>query len=162
MAVAIQVAGPCLVKTDTGSANALESLGYTRDGAQITFDGYMLDVPVDDNGGEAGPPADVQYMGETATIVLNLTKYDSAVIAKVTPRLYGGTDGQVGTPGTLFFGDSKSYRLLLATTLLPYNFVRAILRSANEVNKGTKFSEYRLVWTAYKNASSVLWNTTVV
>lgn len=162
MAVAIHVAGLATIKVDTGDANALETLGYTRDGTEITEEARFIDVPGDENGGDEGPPVDVQYLGETARIRLELTKYDSAVAAKVFPRLYGGTDGQPGTAGTLMFGDSKTYRLLIHTIAEPYNYPRAFPRGAVELNKGTRFSTLVLEFEAHKDGNGVLRNATVV
>lgn len=160
MAAAIQVAGLATIKVDTGSSNALETLGITRNGAEITDNGYFLDVHTDTDGGDDGPPTDIQYLGQTATIRLELTKYDEAVAAKLRPRLYGGTDGVVGTVGSLLIGGSKTYRLLIHSVTDPYNFPVVVFREPIEINKGTKFSTLLIVGTAYRNGSSVLRNAT--
>lgn len=143
---------------DTGSAHALENLGYTRDGAQIRSDAYMLDVPSDDAGGESGPPADVQHLGEVMHIIMDLTKWDATILAKVTPRKYGGTAGTPGTPGSLLIGGGLTYRLIVYTAVTPLNFPCVIFREPYEFNRGTKFSTMRLEGTAYKNGSGLLYN----
>ena len=58
----IQVAGLAPIKVDG------ELLGYTRNGADTTKEAYWLDVPGDENGGDDGPPIDVQYLGEIARV----------------------------------------------------------------------------------------------
>lgn len=153
-------AGAALIRVDTASANALEDLGYTEDGAQISIRQYTLDVPGDENGGNEGPPIDVQHLGETAEIRLTMTKWEASVADKIAARLYGGTTGTPGTPGTMMFNESKTYRLVVHTTTTPFNFPRVIFKDAIEINKGTKFSRFVIVATAYKNASGVLYNST--
>src|SRR5689334_12322882 len=120
--VEIQVAGATPIRIDTGTSHSLETLGLTRDGGTVRFDPYVLDIHTDGEGGESGPPADVQYLGETAQIHLELTKWDEAVADKIRPRLYGGTAGIVAPAGTLMIGSGLSFRLLLYSTTRPYNF----------------------------------------
>ena len=160
MANIITVAGLATIKVDTGAANALETLGFTKDGAHIRVIPYMYDVPTDENGGDAGPPTDIQAMGAIAQITLHFTKYDESIMDKVVCIQYGGTAGTIATPGSLMFGDTKSYRLLIHSVSFPRNFLRVVFREPFEVNKGTKYSEHILIGTAYKNASNILWNTT--
>ena len=158
MAESVQVAGPCLVKVGTGSAGSLETLGYTRQGADVRDQAFFVDVPGDQNGGDQGPPIDIQYMGEIARIRLELTKWDDAIAAKIRTRLLAGTEGSPGTAGTLMFGDSKTVRVLLSTTMGPMNFPRAFLRDPWEVNKGTKYSTLVVEFEAHKDSTGVLYN----
>ena len=160
MAIEVIVDGAVLVKVDTGSSNALESLGYTIDGVQITEQAYMGDVFSDDNGGEQGPPVDIQQFGEIHIVRMLFSKIDVAVLAKVTPRQYGGTAGTVATPGTLMFQGTKTYRLLLDSETRPRNYLRAVFREPIEFNKGSKFSQYLVVAHCYKNASNIIYNST--
>lgn len=160
MAVTIVVPGLATVKLDTGDANALEILGTTRNGVEITFEGFFLDVPGDENGGDDGPPIDVQYLGETARIRMELTKWDTAIADKITHRERGGTAGVVPTAGNLQFQGSKSYRLLINTVSVPFNFPRTIIRMPIEINRGTKFSTLVIEGEAHKNASNVLYDNT--
>jgi len=160
MATQVNVSGAALVKVDTGASHSLETLGYTRDGVEVRFEARYLDVPSDDMGGEAGPPTEVQYLGEIAVIRLELTKYDPAVANKIQ-RLYDQTPGQPGTPGTLLFSAAETYRLVIDCADTPLNFPRCFLRDAIEINKGTRFSRLLMVFEAHKDASGVLWNNTV-
>lgn len=162
MAVAIQVTGPALIKVGTGAASALENLGYTRNGAEIVAEGYWINVPGDENGGDDGPPIDVQFVGETARIRLELTKWDVTVAAEVESRFKDGTGGTPGTAGTLMFSGSKAMRLVIVPTTGGRNFPRAFPRFAIELNKGTRFSTFVVEFEAHKDAAGVLWNTTVV
>jgi hypothetical protein len=147
---------------DTDNSHALASLGYCRDGAIIRFNGFFVDVPSDDAGGESGPPADLQYLGETANVTLELTKFDATVASTIVPRVWGGTAGQPAAPtgnsNTLMFQGSLSYRLVLVTGAAPYNFPRVVFREPHEINRGAKYSTWRLEATAYRNGSGILWN----
>lgn len=159
MAVAIQVAGPVLIRTGTGSANALEDLGYSAEGVEIEENVRYLDVPGDQNGGSEGIPIDVQYLGQSDLIRFDLTKYDAAVMAKLTPRLKGGTAGSIGTVGTLWQASSSYFRVLLTATNFTRNYIGCLPLEPHSLNAGTKFSRQRLSFICYP-ISGVLWNTT--
>ena len=101
----------------------------------------------------------MQYFGQIDIVRLDLSKYDTAVLAKLDCRLLGGTSGSVGTPGTLIFGGSKYYRLLISPTTGPRNYLGATPRQAIVHNRGTKFSRLRIEFECHA-ISGVLWNTT--
>lgn len=157
MAITVQVDGLAVIKVDTGTSNALESLGYTLDGSQITEQTFTHPVHSDEHGGDAGPPVDMQYMGEVHLIRLLLTKWDATVGNKIMP-IYGGTAGTPGTPGTLMF--ENAYRLLIHTTNRPRNYPRVLFYEPRELNKGTKHSQWLVVATAYKDDNGVIYNST--
>jgi hypothetical protein len=161
MAHAVNVAGPAEVKVGTGSAGALESLGYTRQGADVRNQGFFIDVPGDQNGGDQGPPIEVQYLGEIARIRLEMTKWDEAIAAKIRTRLLAGTEGTPGAAGTLMFGDSKTVRVTLSTTTGPMNFPRCFIRGEWEINKGTRYSTLVVEFEAHKDSTGVLYNAVV-
>lgn len=160
MAATVNVAGAVLIKTGTGSADALESLGYTINGARITENAFMSDVPGDEKGGNEGPPIDIQYFGQTDIIRLEMSKYDAAVYAKLVPILKGGTAGSAGTAGTLLFSGTTYFRLLLTGANFTRNYLRAVLRNPKDINCGTKFSTLMLEFECHADGSGVLWNTT--
>lgn len=165
MAISVQNAGAVLVKIDDGAGGGLQSLGYTRNGADTTKEAFFVDVPGDQNGGDEGPPIDIQYMGEIARVRLELTKWDSTVAALVSARVSAATDGQPATAGTFMFAQTKYCRLVLdgggAFTSLDMNFPLAIPRMPIELNRGTKFGILVCEFECHKNASGVLHNTTV-
>ncbi len=162
MAIQYHVAGPALIKLDTGTSNALESLGYTRDSAEIRLEARYEELKSDDMGGEQGPPGDLNYLGESATVRLELTKWDTVVADKVVARLYGGTAGMPGAPGTEMIEGAKTFRLLIHSTNNPMNFPRAILYGAVEINKGTRHSRLVLEFLALKDPTTgVLYNNVV-
>ncbi len=167
MAVAVQVAGLATIAVGAeGAAFAdLSILGYTRDGAEIVTEGHYVDIPGDENGGDEGPPIDVQYLGETAKARLELTKWNSTVADTIASRLHGATAGTPGTAGSLMFAGSYVKRVLIYKAGTPnvamFNFPRAFCRAPIEINKGTKFSTLILELEAYKDANGVLYNTSV-
>ncbi|CAK9093030.1 Uncharacterized protein SCF082_LOCUS43762, partial [Durusdinium trenchii] len=120
------VGGVQTIKVDTGTSNALETLGKTANGIQIREQVFRENVPGDANGGDAGPPIDIQYHGEIHIVTLEFTYWDDSIMAKVIPKLYGGTAGAVGTAGTLWAADSKTYRLLMDGSGFTRNYLRAI------------------------------------
>jgi len=158
MAVAVNVDGLCQIWVGTGTEDDLELLGYTRNGAELTGEAFMLDVPGDENGGDDGPPVEIESLGEIYRIRLELTKYDPSIADKVCCRLKSGTAGVPGTPGQLVFSGTKYFRLLLkplspadgATAVRPWNFLRAVPKGAIELNKGTKYSTLIMEWECHK------------
>lgn len=160
MAETINVAGATTVKVDTGSAHALDTLstGGLRNGSEVTLNGYYLDVPTDANGGDNGPPTDIQFFGESADIRLELTKWDTVIEDKIQCLLWGGTAGTPGAVGSLMFQGTLSFRLLLQTTSRPFNFPRVVWRQPRTIGKGTKYSTLVLTGTAYKDGSGILYN----
>lgn len=164
MAVEIQVTGPATIKVDTGSSNALETLGYSEDSISIEFPAFWSDVYGDAHGGREGPPIDSQYLGQIARGRLVLTRWDAAVFAKLEARVYGGTAGTVSSSdiGALMLQGSKTTRLVLDSAVRPKNFPLTIFREAIELPMGTKHSILVIPFEARRNLSSgVLWNTTV-
>ena len=163
MGISIQVSGAALIQVGTGVNGAMEILGYTRDGVSIRYDGHFLDVPTDDAGGEAGPPADIQHLGETAMITLEMTKFDSAVAGRLAARIRNTVAGAFNSPGTLLLSSSGAY----STRVLVYpidtnqsvNFPTCIIREPIEINKGTKYSQLRFEATAYSAYSGPLANS---
>ena len=160
MAIAVNVTGPALVRTGTGTANALEDLGFSINGIQLIETVFESDVPGDQNGGEEGPPIDIQYFGQIDRIRMEFSKYDELVVDKIRARLRGGTAGIIGTAGTLIAGTSVFYRLLITPTNTPRNYVAAIPREPIEVNRGTKYSRLIMEWECH-GFNGTLWNTVI-
>jgi hypothetical protein len=160
MAKAPHVAGAAWVKV--GFPTALEDLGYTRNGAETRQETYLQDVLGDENGGDDGPPIEIIYLGETARVRLEMTKYDMVVANLISARLSGGTPGVVPASGTMIFAGNKFQRVCLVCANEPVNFPRCVCREPVELNKGTKFSTLVLEFVAYMDpVTRVLWNTVV-
>ncbi len=159
MALAVQAAGVVTVKfKNTADAAAINTLGQVRNLAEVTKEAFFLDVPGDANGGDDGPPIEVQYLGEIARVRLELTKWDDTEADKIRARLSAGTAGTPGVAGTLMFGSDKHFRLLLDCTNDPRNFMRAFPRMPIEIGRGTKFSTLIMEWECHKDGNGILYN----
>lgn len=165
MAASVNNAGAVTVKIDDGQGGGLQTLGYTRNGADETSEVHWLDVPGDQNGGDDGPPIEVQYMGEIRRVRLELTKWDTAVAALIKARVAGATDGIPATPGTMIFTQAKGFRLVLdgngSVANLDQNYIACIPRMPIEVNKGTKYATLVCEFECHKASNGTLANQTV-
>lgn len=171
MSALVQVPGACLVKTNTGSTGALESLGYSINGVEVSEEMLTEDVPGDQNGGEGGPPVDIQDFGHIARIRMELSVWDFTVAGKIRGRLNAATSsytptpgaGISPTPGTLIVANILHFRLLLLPTIAgdAMNFLAAVPREPYAINLGTKFARLIFEWIAYPPVGGgTLWNTT--
>jgi hypothetical protein len=167
MPVTIQVDGATQIFIAAPNNGSLEELGYTTDGCQIVENIFTTEVHSDEFGGESGPPADIQYLGEYHIVRLNLSKYDEAVANKIRASTAGGTAGTPATRGTLYRQDTKSWRLLIKTPNRPRNYLSVVFREPREFNKGTKFSQLRVEAHCFESTAptpgvvgGVLYNTT--
>jgi hypothetical protein len=152
--------GKAQIKVGTGSEGALEILGYTRNGADVTEEGFFIDVPGDENGGDAGDPIDIQYLGEMARVRIELTKFDTSVVDKVQARLNTAkTRGEIGTPGFFIFLNDVAFRLLINSPNNPQNFLRAVPRAPTQRNMGVRFTMIVMEFDCYKNDNGVLYNS---
>lgn len=163
MALAIIYDGPALVRV-TGTGSTLGDFAYTADGVRVTQNPFYYQVPGDQNGGSDGPPIDLQILGETADITLDITKFDTTQMGYICSFINGGTSGVVPTSGTLMFQEAKTFRVLIVPTLnsvvtRPLNFPRCIVNPV-ELNKGVKFTRPFLSFTAHKDDSGILFNAT--
>jgi hypothetical protein len=167
MAVTVNVPGLASIVVCPAAGTPLYALGYTQNGAMITFEGYELRVPGDENGGDDGPPVEIQYLGQTARVRLELTKFDTTIADLVIPRFSGGTLGQpvasASPVGSLLFAGSGFFRLIINSPTRPYNFpCVSLLRAPQEINVGTKYQRHILEAECYKHPTTgVLFNRTV-
>jgi len=160
MALAIQLGGLATIKVCT-TGGALATLGYTINGAEITEVVMTEEVHGDENGGDGGPPIDIQYLGEVHTVRLTLTKYDETVLNTIRAGIAGGTAGTPGTSGSLYFQGSVYWRLLIHSVNTPRNYICAVFTDAKEVNIGTKHSKAIVTAKCYRAAvATAMYNST--
>lgn len=157
MAKQIQVGGAALVQV-AASAGVLADLGYTINGVEITENIYKGEVPGDENGGEEGPPIDIQYFGEVHTIRMQFSKYDATVMTTIKAGIAAATEGTPATSGTLYFQATKDWKLKISSTNFTRTYGRVIFSEPKEFNVGTKFTRMMIVATCYKDANNVLWS----
>jgi hypothetical protein len=148
--VIVNVGGLITVSVGMGSA-AVKTLGYTQNGITYVEEGFYTDVPGDENGGDEGPPIEVQYMGEIHRIRAELTKYDSAVASEIGAKVAGATHGVPATAGTLYFA-SASYMRVQAVGANGHvrNYPYTIPRMPIELNAGTRYSRLVIEFEAHK------------
>ena len=168
MAITVNVAGLATIKIAAGGA--LQDFGYTMDGARITTEGFTVNVPGDENGGDEGPPVEIQYLGEIVRVRLEMTKWDVSVGNVLSARFKGGTAGVPVAAGSLVFSAGGYFRLVISAANAPWNFPCAtLIKQPIEINAGTKYSKLLVEFECYKNPSAgngadagVLYNTTIV
>lgn len=164
MAATVVVPGAATVKIQV-TGGSIVTLGYTRNGVEISEATYLLDVPGDENGGDEGTPIDVQHLSEAHVLRLNLTKWDTTVATELFKKTPGTTiNSTLGTPaaaGTLLFAQGGTYRVLIDAANFDRNYPRCVLRGAIEHSVGSKYQALLCELVAYKDGSGVLWNTTM-
>lgn len=160
MALSIQVDGLATIKIASPAGGSLETLGYSINGVEITEQIFTEEVKGDENGGDAGPPIDVQYLGEMHVIRITMTKYDEAVLNKIRAGIAGGTAGTISTSGTLYMQGTVAFRLLIHSVNRPRNYINVIFQEPKEINKGTIHSKATIIGRAYYGANNVIYNAT--
>lgn len=172
MAATVQLPGAAPVSVGTGSTNALQQLGYTVGGCEITSEKLIEDVPGDQGGGEGGIPIEFQHFGRIDRVHLELSKVDLAVFAKLETAI--NTNGSLSTitagtspiPGSLILSNLAYFRLLINPTngILIRNYPIAIPRDAHVLGPiGTKWARVVVDFTCYPDLTTtppLLWNTT--
>jgi hypothetical protein len=155
--------GKAAIMVGSGSGGALEFLGYTRNGADVTTEGFWIDVPGDELGGDSGPPIEIQYIAEMARVRLEMTKWDAVVLNKVMKRINLATKGTgiLGEPGTFIFMNNYHFRLTVASPTDPRNYYIAIPRAPTQRNMGVRFAMKVMEFDCYANAQGVLWDNNV-
>jgi hypothetical protein len=121
--------GPALVYTGTGSAGALELLGYTDRGVEVSIDKNYENILTD----ILGPmtPQELQDFGEVAQITAPLIAVDRTVLNKAMNRGNRGSNGQLNTPGRLVGHNGDSFRVGIAAAAdTPWSFSNCVVRPA--------------------------------
>lgn len=182
MANSVYVPGAALIRTGTGSSLALEDLGYTVDGVEITEKEFGIDVKSDRYGGSQGQNIDYQILGLGAEIKLELVEITLATFLKLQSRMptnstFTAAPGKVPYPGTLTFGTADGengggglFRTLIigakdaillaatpgseATMLTPRNYPFCRVKDAIGYNLGTRHAKASVTIEAYMGVVS--------
>jgi hypothetical protein len=145
------VNGTALVSVGTGSAGALETLGYTDQGVDIEIEELTNDIITDVMG---MAPQEVQSMGMIARITVPLIAVDRTVLAKITGRGDRTTVGLVNTPGLLLGTNSHLFRVGIAAPLdTPWSFSKCFMRPGFGAKLATKANPFRVQFTAIPYAA---------
>lgn len=153
MARAFMVPGPTLLKTGTGAASALETLGLTEDGVRCRVTIAHGQVRSD----AAGPEqfADLQRFGERAMIRAKLADYDDTILMKLIALAMGNvTEGVAGTPGSLVGAGGSSYKLVLSNANKIYRFTTVTLANAADFVLGTRVMYPEVEFLAWRLVSA--------
>lgn len=122
--IAYRVHGPAVITVGTATNNAIEDLGVAENGCNIQITQHLRPIYSDVGGPET--PVDVQDMGQTGKISVDLTAWNEEVLQKLYLRA-GGANGQAATFGDVtprgrFIGtDGKLFCLTLIPQLQTAN-----------------------------------------
>ncbi|MBP3954965.1 hypothetical protein J8F10_37400 [Gemmata sp. G18] len=157
------VNGAARVQVGTGSAGALELLGYTDRGVQIDITELKKDI-VTDISGEA--PQDVQDMSMTARIVVNLIAMDRAVFKKLQGRGDRTTPGLANTAGLVLGAGGYLFRVGIESPFdEPWSFNKCFIRPGYGTTLASAANPFRIEFqaipwaaaTAVTNKDTPLW-----
>lgn len=168
--------GPVELYTGTGSASALEFLGYSENGMQIEIRETFEDVHSD----LLGPriPTDVQHFQADALITGDLVRWNESVLEKCEDRSLngaGGTGASFGIVsklevGALMLAYGKTYRLLcdapsldlggagsgaIMPGLIPLNFPYAYLHDTMTRKRGARAERVHIIFRGLANTTNI-------
>jgi hypothetical protein len=165
MATQFYSTGPAMLYVGTAGGGALEFLGFSEDGVNITLNGHFENVNAD----YAGPvlPADVQFMGEEGFIEATLTRFSDVILDKLLVRLSNSVSGNPGNAGSIGFNllgsfmvqAGYAFRLLVYGIYQPntvqypnmvavYNFYQAFLFENAQIPISIRAKRPRIVCRA--------------
>lgn len=145
---AIHVNGPALVYFRLAGKGSMSQLGISENGVDIEITPHDKPVMTD----AAGPalPADIQDMGEDATIRMALSAYDLDALAAIRRRGNAKAEGVSGNRGRLMFANGHFVQLLISSeTDEPWRFFTCILRGPRHVKPSTEYTVQRLNFYAW-------------
>ena len=149
MAVATISLGACEILVDTGTSNALETLGYSNDNVRIRQQRFTHKIYGDQNGGSEGIPLDIQNLGAIHIVQFELVNFDIDVFNKCEAAAYGVTEGETGTVGQ--FLSNTEFRLLLKpeSGVEPRNYLKAAPYQSIDWSLGVKNTQVPMAWECY-------------
>lgn len=163
------ISGPSFIYVGTGSAGALELLGFTESGCDMDVTENKSEIMTD----VLGPmtPQDFQDMGAVARVVCPLIAMDDAVMAKIMMRgdhTGAGviaTAGLINTPGLVLGSGGYGFKVGIASTFdSPWVFAKCITKTygAKLATKANPFKFEFFAWpyapfTATTGKDLTLW-----
>lgn len=145
------VNGTAFVYVGTGSAGALELLGYTEAGVDKDIKENKREIMTDLFGDMT--PQDFQDMGIVARIVAPMIAMDRAVMAKIMNRGDRTALGQMNTPGLVLGVAGYAFRVAIASSFdSPWSFYKCVTQSES-TRLATKANPYRFEFMAWPFAS---------
>ena len=131
-------------------------LGFSQDGADITYRALWGDIHSDDFGGAGGAPSDTQLLGIIGSVTASLTKYDAAEVEKLASFTAGGNGNDLPTIGTFMRQENKTATLFIDGTKKKHTFGTSFPREPQSLNAGTKFSTYIVQFEFWINSPTSL------
>lgn len=155
----VNVFGKCNIFLSVPGYNSgnMNKLGESMDMLPFEQNHFTKEVPGDANGGPDGPPIEVQWLGITYTIRLELSKYDPALALWMETRGVNATNGTIldSEIGKLMLANASS-RLCIVSAVsgTVVNFPTCLIREAISYSKGTKFETFSATIVAYRSQST--------
>ena len=152
---------PCIAHVNVGLIHVkiaypfnstLVTLGIAHDQIQISEQKFFHEAHSDANGGQSGPPTELQYLGEIHTVRMRLAAFTASsvnLLRKLTNTTLGTIDqAQIGA----FQLTNYSVRLLLDTPTESdaLNYLCAMPQTPMEIGVGTKYSEWDVQFTCHR------------
>ena len=156
------------------TANALYEAGYTRNGAEIRVQPFMVDCHSDDRGGEQGPPGEIQHLGTIVHIRAELSRFNNgAVRGGVTqPSViqalealaanWATATNAMGIPGTMCFAEGLTVRVVIDSPSDPRDYPLCIVRQPVQYNKGTIYEIFVVEFEAHLTESTSIIQDAVI
>lgn len=167
MARAVVVYGLSVVSIAKGVGGSYSELGTTQDGVMLSAEHFTHPIKNDENGGQEGPPVEIQTLGRIDRVRCELTKYDSAQAA-ILEALVAGASTVNGTPeaaGVLLFAGDKSYKVKIVSTApgtvttVTREYKRCVIHRAEHA-RGTKASTFVIEFEGHKDSNSTVFTDT--
>lgn len=143
--------GPAFVYTGTGTAGALELLGYTEAGVDMDIKENKREIMTDLFGDMT--PQDFQDMGMVARVVAPLIAMDRTVMAKIMGRGDRSVAaGDLNTPGLVLGAGGYRFKVAIASSFdSPWAFHSCLTLSAS-TRLATKANPFRFEFFAWPYA----------
>jgi hypothetical protein len=145
MATAVHVNGAAVIQVAAAgeaSVDALNTVGITENGPQISIDFHKEGVMADNGGPNI--PVEWQRMGKTAKITFALPIYDIAVVTTwFLGNQAGATEGSLPQLGSLMLASGGGFRLTISSPIdaVPWRFFNCSIDSIS-LRPGTKYNIY--------------------
>lgn len=143
MPLAINVNGPCRVDVSlNGTFSGATPLCISEDGVGVSITKHRVPVMTDAAGPEV--PADLQDVGEDATLKFRMPAYDPVVWESIQRVAGAAREGRVdGVLGRLIGSGGFAFLTVLNAPLdRPYRFYSCTLQNVREVKLGTRYKAW--------------------
>lgn len=154
--------GPTEIWASTGASNAMAFLGVTRNGITINEQPFMVEAKSDASGGEQGPPADFQWLGEAHMIECELAQFNTTTLGLLARRVQAAVTAR--TKGILVGAAGGTFRVLFISAGFVRNYTKVFITDPISYSPvGTAIMFPRITFFGLEDANntdSSPWNTT--